>query len=258
MDFITHLPSSNGRTVIWVVIDRLTKYAHFVGLPTKVTAPSLAATFAMEIYRLHGMPKSIVSDRDPYFSAVFGVSCSVLADPSWPTAVHITLSQTAKQSHHSSIGMTAFQALYGRPPPSISSYIAGTTTVAALDESLRRRCFILSMARYHLARACLRMKQQAERHRRDLSLRLAIGSCFAYNHIDNCLFGAANFESLVPVSLGLFTFFAVSVPWPTSSLYRQDCAFTPYFTPRSSSPSMAIPQSYQLWIPPSSQIQSRP
>ncbi|KAL0297747.1 UNVERIFIED_CONTAM: Retrovirus-related Pol polyprotein from transposon [Sesamum radiatum] len=50
MDFVTHLPASNGRTVIWVVIDRLTKYAHFVGLPTKVTAPSLAATFAVEIY----------------------------------------------------------------------------------------------------------------------------------------------------------------------------------------------------------------
>ncbi|KAL0297746.1 UNVERIFIED_CONTAM: hypothetical protein Sradi_6826700 [Sesamum radiatum] len=65
--------------------------------------------------------------------------------------------------------MTPFQALYGRPPPSISSYVTGTTTVAALDESLRHRHSILSMARYHLARAQLRMKQQADRHRRDLT-----------------------------------------------------------------------------------------
>ncbi|KAL0419017.1 UNVERIFIED_CONTAM: cytochrome [Sesamum radiatum] len=62
-----------------------------------------------------------------------------------------------------------FQALYGRPPPSISSYVAGTTTVADLDESHRRRHSILSMARYHLARTRLRMKQQVDRHRRDLS-----------------------------------------------------------------------------------------
>ncbi|KAL0289870.1 UNVERIFIED_CONTAM: hypothetical protein Sangu_2599200 [Sesamum angustifolium] len=65
--------------------------------------------------------------------------------------------------------MTPFQALYGRPPPSITSYVTGTTTVAALDESLHRRHSILSMARYHLARARLRMKQQADRHCRDLS-----------------------------------------------------------------------------------------
>jgi len=45
MDFITHLPSSVGHTVIWVVCDRLTKYAHLVALPTNFTAPTLACRF---------------------------------------------------------------------------------------------------------------------------------------------------------------------------------------------------------------------
>lgn len=67
MDFITHLPCSAAKTVIWVVVDRLTKFAHFVALPTSFTAQSLALVFISEIYRLHGAPKTIVSDRDSVY-----------------------------------------------------------------------------------------------------------------------------------------------------------------------------------------------
>lgn len=67
MDFITHHPPSNGKTIIWVVVDHLTKYAHFLALPTHYTVQTLAALFSAEIYKLHGIPKSIVSDRDPLF-----------------------------------------------------------------------------------------------------------------------------------------------------------------------------------------------
>lgn len=52
MDFITHLPSSANKTIIWVVVDRLTKFAHFVALHTSFTAASLASTFLTETYRL--------------------------------------------------------------------------------------------------------------------------------------------------------------------------------------------------------------
>lgn len=62
MDFITHLPPSQGKTVIWVIVDRLTKFAHFLALPTNYTAQSLAALFSAEIYKLHGLPRTIVSD----------------------------------------------------------------------------------------------------------------------------------------------------------------------------------------------------
>ncbi|XP_058747091.1 uncharacterized protein LOC131620088 [Vicia villosa] len=71
MDFITHLLNSLGHTVIWVVCDRFTKFSHFIALPTKFSAKDLALRFSVEICRLHGVPKSIVSDRDPLFLSTF-------------------------------------------------------------------------------------------------------------------------------------------------------------------------------------------
>ena len=68
---ITHLPNSFGHTVIWVICDRLTKFVHFIALPTKFTAEDLAHCFSVEICRLHGVPKSIVSNQDPLFLSHF-------------------------------------------------------------------------------------------------------------------------------------------------------------------------------------------
>lgn len=56
MDFITALPLSQGFTVIMVVVDRLTKYAHFGPLPTHFTASQAAELFANQVVRLHGFP----------------------------------------------------------------------------------------------------------------------------------------------------------------------------------------------------------
>lgn len=64
MDFVEGLPSSNGFTVIWVIIDRLTKYAH-------LTAADIATVFIDQVYKLHGLPSSIVSDRDRLFLGHF-------------------------------------------------------------------------------------------------------------------------------------------------------------------------------------------
>ncbi|PNX58197.1 transposon Ty3 gag-pol polyprotein, partial [Trifolium pratense] len=71
MDFITGLPSSQGYTVILVVVDRLTKFAHFIPLKTDYTSRSVAEAFMHHIVKLHGMPKSIVSDRDKVFTSQF-------------------------------------------------------------------------------------------------------------------------------------------------------------------------------------------
>ena len=72
MDFITDLPASEGHTEIWVVIDRFTKMAHFIPLQKeKKKAPDLAKIFVKEIWRLHGVPKSIISDRDTRFTSDF-------------------------------------------------------------------------------------------------------------------------------------------------------------------------------------------
>src|SRR5690554_3038909 len=69
MDFITTLPSSRGMTQIWVIVDRFTKMAHFVALPTNADAGMLVEIFLREIWRLHGLPGSIVSDRDSKFTS---------------------------------------------------------------------------------------------------------------------------------------------------------------------------------------------
>ena len=72
MDFIVGLPESNGYTQIWMVLNRLTKMAHFIPMVTGKESPAkdLAITFAREIWRLHGLPSDIVSDRGSVF--IFG------------------------------------------------------------------------------------------------------------------------------------------------------------------------------------------
>lgn len=67
MDFITHLPNSQNRTVIMVVVDRFSKGVHFGALPSHVTAYKVTLLFLDIIYKLHGFPRSIVSDRDLIF-----------------------------------------------------------------------------------------------------------------------------------------------------------------------------------------------
>jgi len=68
MDFITELPRSEGCDQLWVVIDRFTKMAHFIPLKEK-TAADLVKIFAREIWRFHGLPTDIVSDRDSRFTS---------------------------------------------------------------------------------------------------------------------------------------------------------------------------------------------
>ena len=67
MDFIEGLPSSNGYSAIMVIVDRLTKYAHFVALKRPFTAIIVAKAFVANVVRLHGVPTSIVSDQDKVF-----------------------------------------------------------------------------------------------------------------------------------------------------------------------------------------------
>lgn len=71
MDFIEGLPRFEAKDLIFVIVDRLTKYAHFVGLSHPYTAAQVARLFLDHIYKLHGTPAVIVSDRDPTFLSSF-------------------------------------------------------------------------------------------------------------------------------------------------------------------------------------------
>jgi hypothetical protein len=72
MDFVTGLPRSNhGHDSIWVIVDRLTKVAHFIPVRTTYNGRELADLYITRIVSLHGVPKSIVSDRGPQFTSRF-------------------------------------------------------------------------------------------------------------------------------------------------------------------------------------------
>jgi hypothetical protein len=68
MDFIEGLPKVGGKSVILTVVDRFSKYAHFIPLGHPYTTASVAWAFFDGVVRLHGFPSSIVSDRDPVFT----------------------------------------------------------------------------------------------------------------------------------------------------------------------------------------------
>lgn len=89
MDFIKGLPRSQGYEVITVVVDRLSKYAHVLPPAHPYTAASVARNFLDQIFRLHGMPLSVVSDRDPVVTSTFGRNCLSSKELSYSTALLI-------------------------------------------------------------------------------------------------------------------------------------------------------------------------
>lgn len=71
MDFIEGLPVSGSANAILVVVDKFSKFAHFIALKHPFTAQSVAQLFLDNVFRLHALPKSIISDRDKIFTSVF-------------------------------------------------------------------------------------------------------------------------------------------------------------------------------------------
>jgi hypothetical protein len=71
MDFITVLPKSRNKSIMMVVVDRLSKYAHLCALQNPSTTSMVAQIFMDQVFKLHGMPHSIVFYRDPTFTSNF-------------------------------------------------------------------------------------------------------------------------------------------------------------------------------------------
>jgi hypothetical protein len=71
LDFVEALPRLRGKSFILTVVDRFSKYCHFIPLAHPYSAESVAQAFFAEIVRLHGVPQSMVSDRDVVFTSKF-------------------------------------------------------------------------------------------------------------------------------------------------------------------------------------------
>jgi hypothetical protein len=71
LNFVEALPHVNGKSSILSIVDHFSKYCHFIALGHLYTAESVAQAFFTDIVRLHGMPQSMVSDRDPIFTSTF-------------------------------------------------------------------------------------------------------------------------------------------------------------------------------------------
>ena len=149
MDFVSDFPLTQRKhDAIWVIVDRLTKFAHFLPIPLYYSMDRLANLYVNEIVRLHGIPVSIVSDRNPRFTSRFWkeLQSAFGTRLNFSTAFHpqtvgqseiviqvledmlrgcvldfpgnwdryIPLMEFANNSYQSSIGMAPYEALYGR------------------------------------------------------------------------------------------------------------------------------------------------
>nr|GEU36453.1 putative reverse transcriptase domain-containing protein [Tanacetum cinerariifolium] len=122
MDFITKLPkTTNDYDTIWVIVDRLTKSAHFIPMRENDPMEKLMKVYMKEVVTRHGVPISIISDRDGRFTSLFwqalhkalGTRLNMNFGKSWDR--HLPLVEFSyNNSYHTSIKAAPFEALYGR------------------------------------------------------------------------------------------------------------------------------------------------
>ncbi|KAK4390300.1 Transposon Tf2-11 polyprotein [Sesamum angolense] len=200
MDFIEGLPRLEGKDCIMVVVDRLTKYAHFLPLTHLFTTEVVARTFMDQVYRLHGLPVNIISDRDKIFTSTFWKELFRLLGTtlSLSTAYHLqTDGQTERMNQyienylrcmchlrpnqwnkwrslveywyntnfHTGLKLSPLQALYGYLPGplTIDPYIP--TCQPDVEECLSERSKLLELLKLNLADVQNRMKVYADKHR---------------------------------------------------------------------------------------------
>ncbi|WVZ69639.1 hypothetical protein U9M48_018398 [Paspalum notatum var. saurae] len=203
MDFVEALPRVRGKSVILTVIDRFSKYCHFIPLAHPYSAESVAQAFFAEIVRLHGIPQSIVSDRDTVFTSNFWRELMRLSGTKlqMSTAFHPQSDGQSESANRviimylrcltgdqprdwlrwlpwaeyvfntafqSSPRETPFRVVYGRDPPSIRSYEPGETRVAAVAKTMEERTEFLEDIRIRLEQAQAVQKRHYDRVHRSV------------------------------------------------------------------------------------------
>jgi hypothetical protein len=199
MDFIEGLPKFGGKNVIMVIVDRLTKYSHFLALVHPFTAQTVAQLFLDNIFKLHGVPTAIVTDRDRIFtrklwqdlfksmkvSLQYSIAyhpqrdgqtervnqclenylrCRIFLEPkkwsSWLPLAEWWYNTT----FHASLKCTPFEALYGYPPPILFEVLVPGPESPIVD-FLRQRQLMINKLKDNLAKAQAQMKKYADSKR---------------------------------------------------------------------------------------------
>ena len=204
MDFVTHLPRTpQEHDAVWVIVDRLTKSTHFLAVQMTFTLERFCRLYIREIVRLHGVPISIVSYRDPRFTAHFwknfqkamgtrltmstafhpqtdGQSertIQVLEDMlqacvldhkgSWEE--HFPLVEFAyNKSYQASIQMAPYEALYGRPCRSLICWTEVGKSFITGPDLIRDTSKKVSLIRQRLLTTQSQQKSYVDARRRPL------------------------------------------------------------------------------------------
>ena len=199
MDFVTGLPPSNGNTVVLTVVDRLSKMVHFIALPKLPSAKETAEVMMFNVFKIHGFPEDIVSDRGPQFISRFWKEfCSLLGatvslssgfhpqtngqserlNQELETGLRITASQSPdtwsqklvwiELAHNTlpsmSTGFSPFHIVHGHQPSLFPAIDSDSLVPSAL--ALVRRCRrTWEQARRNLIRQSKSYKAAADRRR---------------------------------------------------------------------------------------------
>ncbi|KAA8541336.1 hypothetical protein F0562_025299 [Nyssa sinensis] len=159
MDFIEGLPPSKGKSTLLVVVDWLSKYAHFIPIAHPYTAVSVAQVLFEKIFSLAYHPQTDGQTEVVNRTIEMYLRCLTRDHPKdWATWIP-WVEFSYNIAYHSSIKTSPFEFLYGRPPPNLLSYTASTTKVDAVDIALKNRDVFLKQVRQCLAQAQERMKR---------------------------------------------------------------------------------------------------
>jgi transposase InsO family protein len=200
IDFVEGPPRSGSANTIMVVVDTFSKYAHFVPLLHPFSALKVAQLFIDAVYKLHGLPQAIVSDRDRIFTSKLWQELFCLASTTLKMSslyhpqtdgqtervnqcletflhsfVHACPSKWSgwlsvaeywyNTSFHSSLGRSPFEVLYGHTPRNLGLKLSDATTHMDLQSWLQQRELMVRLVQQHLLRAQQRLKSQADKGR---------------------------------------------------------------------------------------------
>nr|XP_023914721.1 uncharacterized protein LOC112026270 [Quercus suber] len=115
MDFVEGLPKSHLKSVVFVMVDKLTKYVHFIPLSHPYTATKVANLFMQFVFKLHVVNKSL----EHYLRAFTTDKPQSCVD--WLSLAEFWFNT----NFHTSLKLTPFEALYGYPPPKVLDYVPG-------------------------------------------------------------------------------------------------------------------------------------